>query len=133
MNKIKDLTGQRFCKLIVKEYVGTNERNQSMWLCQCDCGNTKVVVGASMSYGSIKSCGCIRKSTYGLNAKECCEKLGISSTSFQEIKNRLGFKDAINKEQFNEIKNIVDDIVIRFGKVTLYAINRYWICVREKQ
>jgi len=29
-----------------------------LWFCQCDCGNTAVVRGTSLRYGSTKSCGC---------------------------------------------------------------------------
>jgi len=58
---IKDLTGQRFGRLLVvsktKYLPGRGEAN---WLCQCDCGNTSTVVGKSLRNGYTKSCGCIR-------------------------------------------------------------------------
>lgn len=42
MAKFKDLTGKRFGKLVVLELVGKKKyggRIQTVWLCQCDCGN----------------------------------------------------------------------------------------------
>lgn len=53
--KVIDLTGKRFGKLVVKEYLGNR-----MWLCQCDCGNTKAINGSSLNGGRTSSCGCIK-------------------------------------------------------------------------
>ena len=53
--KVIDLTGKRFGKLVVKEYLGNR-----MWLCQCDCGNTKAINGSGLNGGRTSSCGCIR-------------------------------------------------------------------------
>lgn len=40
MGKVKDLTGQRFGKLIVLEDTHrTNKYGKEIWLCKCDCGN----------------------------------------------------------------------------------------------
>lgn len=54
-----DLTGQRFAYLLVQEFAGSNKRNESLWLCKCDCGNTKIVRGAKLKEGEVKSCGCM--------------------------------------------------------------------------
>lgn len=51
-----DLLGQRFEKLRV---IGREPgRDAAYWLCECDCGRTKVIKGASLSSGATKSCGC---------------------------------------------------------------------------
>lgn len=54
-----DLTGQRFGSLVV---VGRGTPRPyykgAVWVCQCDCGNTKEVLGASLRKGETKSCGC---------------------------------------------------------------------------
>lgn len=31
----------------------------SHWLCQCDCGNKRVVKGVLLTSGGVKSCGCL--------------------------------------------------------------------------
>lgn len=56
MTKLIDLTGQKFGKLTVIEYVG-----DSKWLCRCECGDYKIVRGKSLRNGSCKSCGCLIK------------------------------------------------------------------------
>lgn len=59
MSKLIDLTGQRFGKLIVIEKAFKDKRGQWSWLCKCDCGNIKSVLGANLRRDNTKSCGCI--------------------------------------------------------------------------
>lgn len=47
-----DITGQRFGRLVVLEYVGN-----SNWKTICDCGEEKIVRGSHLRYGETKSCG----------------------------------------------------------------------------
>ena len=59
--RINDLTGQRFGKLVVikKTDIVTNDRH-IVWLCRCDCGKTKEVPSNALTSGDTKSCGCLR-------------------------------------------------------------------------
>ena len=59
--RIKDLTGQRFGKLTVIKYAGS-QRNRSSWLCECDCGNITIVNQMELVKGDTLSCGCLRSS-----------------------------------------------------------------------
>lgn len=52
-----DITGQRFGRLVAVERVGSRS-NQSLWLCQCDCGKTTVVSMGNLKSGHTASCGC---------------------------------------------------------------------------
>ena len=58
MGKIKDLTGQRFGKLVVLEMTPERRNRQVVWKCQCDCGNITYVVGQALRDGHTQSCGC---------------------------------------------------------------------------
>lgn len=53
----EDLKGQRFGRLVALELIHKN--NKTAWLCQCDCGNTKVVSSLNLKKGT-QSCGCIK-------------------------------------------------------------------------
>lgn len=58
----KDITGQRFGKLVAIKLDHIDIKPKSTvhyWLCQCDCGNTKIIRKVDMLRGKIKSCGCI--------------------------------------------------------------------------
>lgn len=52
-----NLVGQKFGKLSVIDNAGTNGRS-TLFLCLCDCGTKKVLVGAELKRGKLKSCGC---------------------------------------------------------------------------
>ncbi len=56
---MKDLTGQRFGKLVaVKALPPAPGRRNYRWECRCDCGNTHVVAGGDLRSGRTSSCGC---------------------------------------------------------------------------
>ena len=61
----KDLTGQRFGRLVVIErgpniIVRSNEQ-KSTWICKCDCGNIVRVRQRNLLKGITRSCGCLIK------------------------------------------------------------------------
>lgn len=59
----KDLTGQRFGKLIAKRVSPRPAGHHGMlyWYCDCDCGAKDVeVLGESLRNGITESCGCLR-------------------------------------------------------------------------
>ena len=67
--KTIDRTGRKYGWLTVKSYVGVR-KNRSLWLCQCVCGNEKIVSAQDLSAGT-KSCGCKRR----LNGLKIAAKL----------------------------------------------------------
>lgn len=77
----KDITGNRYGRLVVVRKVGKNDRQQTLWECKCDCGNTKVVITASLNNGSTRSCGCLQR--------EKASKTGSDSRTHGETKTRL--------------------------------------------
>lgn len=61
MGKLKDLTGNRYGKLVVLGYVGKTNGRKYIWECQCDCGNkTTVPDGHKLKSGKRVSCGCMK-------------------------------------------------------------------------
>jgi len=55
----KDLTGQRFGKLIAIHSTGKRTGGKVIWICRCDCGNFKEVHTSNLLSGTTNSCGCI--------------------------------------------------------------------------
>lgn len=53
-----DLVGKTYGRLTVLEYAYRNSRGKSMWKCRCKCGKTSIVLGAHLTSGHTKSCGC---------------------------------------------------------------------------
>lgn len=58
MAKSVDLIGRKFGTLTVTARAENNHRGNTMWLCSCDCGNTKVALGYDLTHGRTTSCGC---------------------------------------------------------------------------
>lgn len=57
-----DLTGERFGKIEVLQRAGSEPRGHSTWLCRCDCGNRKIIIGYNLKQrGDSASCGCGHK------------------------------------------------------------------------
>ena len=58
---VKTLLGFQFGRLTVMAFAGLNKQGSATWLCQCTCGNTKVISGNNLKKGDIKSCRCLQK------------------------------------------------------------------------
>lgn len=56
----KDLTGQRFGKLIVLERVENDKFGHVNYKCQCDCGSITIVDATNLRNGNTNSCGCLK-------------------------------------------------------------------------
>lgn len=66
MSTVKDLTGQRFGRLVVIGYAGSSN-GRAMWHCLCDCGNETTVYGYSLRRGNTRSCSCLKIDTIKRN------------------------------------------------------------------
>lgn len=53
-----NLAGRRFGRYVVLERRQNTKQGKAAWLCRCDCGKEKVVVGSSLLSGLTTSCGC---------------------------------------------------------------------------
>jgi hypothetical protein len=62
---VANLIGRRFHRLVVtsraENYVSPNGKRSARWYAICDCGNTTVVLGATLARGDVASCGCLRR------------------------------------------------------------------------
>lgn len=57
--RFKDLTGKKFGKLFVK-YRVENIGKRTAYLCVCDCGREKILIGDHLVTARTSSCGCLR-------------------------------------------------------------------------
>lgn len=60
LSKIRDLADRRFGRLVAKELDHVDQVLGAMWRCACDCGQSKVIRGLSLTSGATGSCGCYR-------------------------------------------------------------------------
>lgn len=78
MSALKDLTGQRFGRLVVTERAGIDKSKHAVWQCCCDCGEVRFVSSGNLLRGMTSSCGCIKS-----------EKLTERNTVHGKRNNRL--------------------------------------------
>jgi hypothetical protein len=57
---LKDITGQKFHRLMVLNREKNASNNTAKWLCICECGKQVIVRGSSLRNGNTKSCGCAK-------------------------------------------------------------------------
>lgn len=62
-SKIKDISGQRFGRLVVSGFSHRKQKAKGggtlFWNCLCDCGGTIIVPGCHLRTGHTMSCGCL--------------------------------------------------------------------------
>ncbi len=63
--KLKDITGQRFGRLVAVKFSFVDNWRSAHWLFRCDCGKEKIINKAPVVKGDSKSCGCLFKETVG--------------------------------------------------------------------
>lgn len=71
MGQLIDLSGHRFGRLTVIEYVGKNNQNRAIWKCLCDCGNETTARSDALKSGDKQSCGCLNSEN---KSRECTER-----------------------------------------------------------
>lgn len=76
--RMRNYAGQRIGMLLVIGEVGRSRNGQILWGCNCDCGNTAIVLGNSLRLGTrsngiarppTRSCGCLRRHNVGAEMK----------------------------------------------------------------
>lgn len=82
IRRSEKLTNKKIDRLLVTELLEDNGNNtNTIYLCKCDCGNTKQYSHSSLMSGRVKSCGCLNKElqqkfkdnlvTHGLSSNPC--------------------------------------------------------------
>lgn len=102
IHRIKDISGQRFGKLLVLE-LSEVVNHASLWKCICDCGNETVVSCHSLTTGNTRSCGCLHRDV-------CYKGPGVSHRHQRYLKyidgaGIRGYSFELSEEEFNEITN----------------------------
>lgn len=61
MKRTKDITGQRFGRLVAEQELEERIRGAIAYECICDCGNRVKATASSLISGNTKSCGCLHR------------------------------------------------------------------------
>lgn len=83
MSKVNNHIGKRYGRLTVLARAGSDSKGNSMWLCQCSCGNKKEIVGYSLK--RIQSCGCLQSESVSENNRKLKTTHGQKNTRLYNI------------------------------------------------
>lgn len=92
MGKVKDLTGQRFGRLVVLREGnrildgGYAMSHKARWICRCDCGNETVVIGENLRQGNTRSCGCLGVSNRRKASQRWMSKAKLRKSPWEQRK-----------------------------------------------
>lgn len=65
----KDVSGQRFGRLVAIAQTNERKNGSVVWRCMCDCGNEVFMTLDVLQKKTTKSCGCVRKENAAIRAK----------------------------------------------------------------
>lgn len=105
----KDIANQRFGKLVALYPTDKREFGSVVWMCRCDCGNTKEVSLNNLNSFLVQSCGCLRESVREQNIKKILDENNInyiSQFSFEKDKRKKYDFAILNKD--NQIIRLIE-------------------------
>lgn len=103
--RVKDEAGNVYGRLTVLRQAGVNKYKIMCWLCQCACGNQKIISGYSLRRGNSKSCGCSR----GYSQKP--ETIVVEKRSNSGLCGRLIILSVPSKEEWAWACAVPDNIL----------------------
>lgn len=103
-----DLTNKKFHRLTVLKLIEKNGLN-SKWLCTCECGKEKIILGRSLTSGNTKSCGCLNSEVHRDIAKLAFKK------EWKPIDRGDYYDIPLTKNKFSKIDKSDYEIICNFG------------------
>lgn len=108
-----DISGMWFDRLRAIEPTGKkdSENGSYLWLCECKCGNKKIVSEGDLVSGTVKSCGCLGKENSIKNGKRagetikekyCIEGTNVNNLTAKTPKNNKSGIKGVSWDSRNE-------------------------------
>lgn len=127
MKPSEDLSGKRFGYLIALKRVKKPENLKSQgayWLCKCDCGKEKVIMGKTLRNGEAKSCGFCRVDIVDDLTGQVFDNLTVIERDFSRPSNHNG--------AFWKCKCICGNTITVLGKNLKHQEYHSCGCIRSK-
>lgn len=128
LNKIQDLTGQKFGLYTAVERFKNTKRNEWLYKCICECGTESIVAGYRLKNGLTKKCPHCRVKTHGMTYtatfKTWQDMLGRCFNKNHKSYKYYGGRGITVCSRWKELfQNFFDDMGIKPDKLSLDRIN----------
>lgn len=104
MPAFKNITQQRFGRLIALLPQGKDNHGMYRWLCQCDCGREKVVRSSDLIQGKTKSCGCFHDEAIAKRAFRHGHSKGAHSKGTKTYSTWMAMRDRCRYPNYKDYK-----------------------------
>ncbi len=128
--KRRDLTGQRFGRLVAVERNGKDANFKTRWLCRCDCGKLHTVTGTNLTRGNTVSCGCHRleyHTSHGMSKTKVysvwCSMIGRCENRSDKAYKNYGARGIKVCERWKKFENFISDMGDRPSNFTIERID----------
>lgn len=109
---MRDITGERFGRLVAKEFLYYDKNHRDCWRFFCDCGKEKVMPAANVKWGRVRSCGCL--------FKEHIEKINKQDIEGKRFGRLMAIKPTQERDSSG---SIVWECVCDCGNHVFYSVN----------
>ena len=100
--RAKQITGQRFGRLVALGPVDRDRYAHILWLCQCDCGNQCVARASDLDRGFTTSCGCVRCEMAAEMGRNTKVYVGLSNEEVRRRANERYHRRHPNRNKANK-------------------------------
>lgn len=92
--RAKDLSNQRFGRLIALYPTNERKNGKIVWHCQCDCGNTIDLPVSYLTSGDTLSCGCLKGYLESYQLRDDYESKRVNGVAMPLFKGQEPRKDS---------------------------------------
>lgn len=137
VNAPRDITNQRFGKLVAIKPTENKSHGYTQWICRCDCGNYATYAVNTLTKGAATSCGCVKKSKESavkrgkLSAKAQADKAieGVRPSDFN--KHRLSTNTSGYTGVYRKKNKWVAEIIVKGTKHRMFGFETAEQAYRE--
>ncbi len=106
MLRASNFIGVKFGILTPIEFIGKTKRGDLKYLCECDCGNTRISTSRLIKTGDIKSCGCLNNESMILAGKNRRAKNSAKRIEKQRKENLMGYDERRKWKDKSELRTL---------------------------
>lgn len=119
-NNLINIQGQKFGRWTVLEKVKVEGKKETYWLCRCDCGIERKVLGKNLRNGRSTSCGCYKREQNSIFMSKYNKE---HSSAIDIAGQKYGLLTPIKPTERRLSSSIVWECLCDCGKITYVSVD----------